>query len=148
MKLETDSDIINEDRVKDYLSYKWQCEVKRYKSSFDLIDAVCFRLKEPKAFAEIKCRTTKWDQYPTVFMAWRKYHDLLTATLTTGLPSFYVWGFQNGLGRIGSVKVKPKLSGKSGPWSLTMSGRVDRGFNNDIEMLVEVPVRDITWEKI
>jgi hypothetical protein len=86
------------------------------------------------AFYELKRRAHPVDKYPTVFMSWRKWITLQLTALAFGVPGVFVVQFADSLRWIDVRKVSGALS---------LAGRTDRGLENDIEPIIEVPVESM-----
>lgn len=134
--LESPVDVDNETAAARRLEAAWGVTLHRY-PRLHAIDWYAERDDRLVGYAEIKCRTTTANTYPTVFLSLRKYASLTLLEAATGVPATFVAGFACGSLRwicIRDVDAR----------HITIGGRVDRGRPEDREPVILVPIDAMT----
>lgn len=98
----------------------------RYEIDFAMVDGdkIC-------AFAEVKCRTNPFGQYPTLMISAAKLISGITLSGMTGCP---FWLIVQWTDKIGALEID-SLS----RFTMGIGGRWDRGDEQDIEPVVHIP---------
>lgn len=110
----------------------WGVRVVLFGDATAVDGVVIGRRGEMVAAVEMKRRTHATTDYPTVFLSFRKWCMLTMAAVAFGVRPLYVVQFTDKLMAVNAAKV----SGLP----LNMAGRQDRGVQNDMEPIVEVPL--------
>jgi hypothetical protein len=132
---ETDKDRTNEHKVMSHVAKLLKSEFGKNEGDFARID---YWLQNPKSgkryFVEVKCRTTRKDQYPTYFISldkWRVGKELAKQNNT----KFVLFvKFSDGI-----YYTDETDKGNCGTRFLKVGGRYDRGGVNDIEVMIHIP---------
>jgi len=131
MNLTTKLDLEREDMVAALLAEAWGCKVKKL-GGYDTVDRLLIKDEKVKGVVEIKCRDVQFLVYPTLYLSVRKYIDLMRwANATRSLP-FFVWGLNDGL-------YYWRLSQRLDGIVCDIKGRTDRGLENDLEPILQIP---------
>lgn len=122
-----------ENRVRQQLEERWRCTLHRYPYLHE-VDWYAERDGRIVAYLELKCRTHRHSDYPTIYLSVNKYLTLAKLE-DRGVPAFFVVQFTDSLryiriGQIAQVR-------------MTRAGRRDRGGLNDLEPIMEIPVSDL-----
>lgn len=98
----------------------------RYEIDFAMVDGdkIC-------AFAEVKCRTNPFGQYPTLMISAAKLISGITLSGMTGCP---FWLIVQWTDKVGALEVD-----SISKWRMSIGGRRDRGDDQDIEPVVHIP---------
>ena len=122
-----------ERQVQRRLALSWDCVVLRYEDDdFAPFDFTFMRHDKPMAVGELKARSHKYGDYPTVYLSERKYKALMLAHDGGLVPLFIV----QYLDRLMYIDVSTLTD-----TSTTLAGRTDRtNATNDIEPMIEVPI--------
>lgn len=131
-----DGDRRNEDAVRRAIERAWGVELHRYGGHFAPIDWYAVRDGRPAANVEIKARSHASTKFPTVFLNFRKWHNLITPWIYTGKPSLFVVKFTDGIRWIDVARVDAR--------ALRMGGcsRVVKALS-DVEPVIEIPIADM-----
>ena len=128
----SDTDKRNEESVKQRLEAAWDSSVHFFGNT-NQIDAYVARGGEIRAWLEVKCRKVTKNTYDTIYLAFRKWLNLITAELHTERPGLFVVDFSDQLCYIPIRSVDAR--------NIKLLGRTDRvGAANDLEPIIEVPI--------
>jgi len=88
MIFDRDDDLKNEDRIIERVCQMWDCEAEKL-SGFAYADFILLRGKvegidQGVAFAEIRCRSVKKDDYDTIFISINKVMNMCKMSELTG----------------------------------------------------------------
>lgn len=120
-----------ERRIMDAVASKWGYRAHKLPMKY-YIDFLISKDGRAVAWAEVKQRHNKRDQYETYNVSLHKYMRLVDLGQQTGLRSLMLVGWEDGIGWV-AVPCKH---------SVVWSGRTDRGDEGDVEPMVSIPVRD------
>jgi len=102
MIFDRDDDLKNEDRIIERVCQMWDCEAEKL-SGFAYADFILLRGKvegidQGVAFAEIRCRSVKKDDYDTIFISINKVMNMCKMSELTGVKSLFIveWADQAG----------------------------------------------------
>jgi hypothetical protein len=126
------SDRDAEDHAAAILERRWSLKLHRYEP-FDEIDWYGSRNGMTVAFIELKTRSHGSDQFPTVFMNYRKYLALLMSWQATGHKCLFVVQFTDGIRAVNVLDIDASQLPLRGCRRIVKSPL-------DIEPVIEVPV--------
>lgn len=113
------------------LSRAWACELRRF-AKLSPIDWYCVRHERVIGLVELKCQNRASTDRPDVFFAFRKWLALNMGCVGSAVGGVFVAAFTDGVFWIPIQQIDATR--------LVMGGRRDRGFANDWEPIVLVPV--------
>jgi len=116
------------------LEAAWDCKVH----SFARLSALDFYIEKDLdivAMLELKSRSHPSTQYPTVFLALRKWLALMLAGLGAGVSPLFVVRFTDGVRWINAGEVDPR--------ALRLAGHRNPRTRQDVEPLIDVPIADM-----
>lgn len=131
---ETSTDLGKEDAVAEMIGRLLGAEPQKLPSKYPF-DRAFVQGKNVVALAEIKCRSNKRDEYPTFFMSLAKWMACIRIAEFSGVPALIVVRWSDGICAM-------KMPDYGLP--VTFAGRSDRKDLDDMELVVEVPVKDFT----
>lgn len=129
-------DKANEEHVRAVLEAAWDVTLHPYGGHFTPIDMYAVRDGKPVANVEVKCRTHASDKYATIYLNFRKWHQLIVPWVFTGLPSIFVVKFVNEIRFIDVAKVDAR-NVRVGGCSRVVKAK------SDIEPVIEIPIREM-----
>ena len=115
MIFDRDDDLKNEDRIIDRVCKMWDCESEKL-SGFAYADFILLRgmidgIDQGVAFAEIRCRSVKKDDYDTIFISINKVMNMCKMSELTGLAPLFIVEWSDQAGFINLVDVEPLGTG-------------------------------------
>ena len=115
MIFDRDDDLKNEDRIIERVCKMWDCEAEKL-SGFAYADFILLRGKvegidQGVAFAEIRCRSVKKDDYDTIFISINKVMNMCKMSELTGLAPLFIVEWSDQAGFINLVDVEPVGTG-------------------------------------
>lgn len=132
MKRLRPEDTERERQVARRLARAWDCEVLPAEDDYNPFDFTFLRDGKPVAVGELKARNHRYGDYPTVYLAERKYKALMLCHDGGLIPLFIVQYLDRLMYLDVSTIIRP---------STVLAGRTDRAnAPNDIEPIIEVPI--------
>jgi hypothetical protein len=131
----TAEDSRNELEVAAVLREVWGCELHRF-GALSPVDWYSARDGRVSGLLELKSRTHRHDQYPTVFLNVRKWLALSMGAVGLGVPAGFVVRFTDGVAWIPIADVDASRQRIGG-----CSGRVKS--RSDVEPVIEIPVASL-----
>lgn len=129
-----EQDRAHEQAVKQRLEQAWNCSIHFFGPA-QPIDGYAAREAGVVAWFELKCRNVPKDKYPTIYLSFRKWRDLVLTELHTDCPSIFVVDFSDALCYCNIRDVDAR--------NIRILGRNDRGAPNDLEPIIEVPISSL-----
>jgi hypothetical protein len=127
---ETEKDLTREKSIGKVLAKVWKAELHKLPRSY-YVDWLITRNNQVKAFAELKCRSNNRRQYPSLILSLHKWiHGKQLAAEVSG-EFLIIVQWKDGLFYF-------KESGLA--VSYGFGGRKDRGDDQDMEPVVNIPV--------
>lgn len=127
----TSTDTDNELAVQRAAGEAWGCEMVSF-GPMNPVDGYITKEGRVTAVYEIKCRSNIQSQYPTVYLALRKWFDLTRSALSFDVKPLFFVGWTDQIGWIDVREIDARR--------LTLGGRGDVRSTNDREPLIEVPI--------
>lgn len=112
----------------------WGLTACQYAGEANPIDGYLADGDRVVALVEVKCRDVLEDTYPTVYLSVRKWLALLLGSMQGGVLPLFVVRFDDGAIRWLDVRTLPP------GMPMLVRGRRDRGYENDREPVLEVPI--------
>jgi len=131
---ETQSDLGREDTVAEMVGRLFGANPQKLPPKYPF-DRAFVQGKNVVALAEIKCRSNKKEEYPTFIMSLAKWMSCIRISEFAGVPGLLVVRWSDGV----FVMKMPDYG-----LAVTFAGRADRNDLDDMELVVEVPVKDFT----
>jgi hypothetical protein len=125
---ETEKDRANEQAVADAMTARWQVEPVKLPPQFR-VDYCLFRGWEIKAWAEVKCRLTTREAYPTYTVSLAKVEAGQRLAKAHAVPFLLVVRWADATGWC-----EPALG------DIRATGRNDRGTEDAVEQMVHIPL--------
>lgn len=126
-----------EDQAAARLGVAWSCDVFRF-ADYSPLDWYCSRGTHFIGVAEIKCRKVRLDEYPTIWLAVRKYQWLAVAAERHKCGAVFVVGYTDALMWIDLPRIDARADKIKAD-----AGRIDHGLRNDVEPMIEIPVSSL-----
>jgi len=124
-------DVTNEKAVQAEIEKRWSCNLHKMPKA-QHIDWVATRGKQATAFIELKCRTNKRHQYPTLMLSFSKWMHGIQMASAAAIPFLLVIRWLDGTYYL---KVTD-----STPMRVEHGGRQDRGDWQDMEPVVQIDI--------
>lgn len=131
----TEEDERSESEISKAIEKVWVCKLHSF-GRLSLIDWYAVRHGRPVGLLELKTRSHDSHKYETVFLNVRKWLALQMASCGMGLPAIFVVRFTDGVRFISLADVDASRFSMGGLKHIKKS-------RNDIEPLIEIPVRDM-----
>lgn len=131
---ETEEDLTNENNAAKILAEKWQVSVHKLSESLYGLDWAFSRNEKVIAFGEFKKRSKKFN---TLLLSAAKYHKMVQLYKQTGIPTFLIVEWPEGIYYLDIGEPEMKLN-------IFMGGNFSRAQNGDLEPIVYIPVDKFT----
>jgi len=128
---QTSKDLTRQKEIAEAVGKAWDCKVTGF-GDMNAVDYWFEKYKRCVAVGELKDRPHSINKYPTVFLSMRKWMALHLAATGMGVKGLYIVQFTDHLMYVDVYEVDAVRH--------MVGGRTDRGAQNDIEPLIEVPI--------
>lgn len=114
----------------------WGCEIHPF-GPLSPIEAYATRHGRLVGLVEVKHRSHRFGEFPTVFLNVRKWMALLLGSQGLGVPAVFVVRFADGLWQVEVGRVDPQRVVMGGTTRMVKA-------RSDVEPVIEVPVEQLT----